>query len=190
MKKKFSLKELLAIGGLAALLTVIKLIGSSISTISGFLWLGGLVNGLIEPIVLVLSLFILNHFGSATVMYAIISLFELPLPLRGPPGWAIKIPILILGGLVFDLVYKFLKKNKKVASVAVGIIFQAYIGLTILGVGYLLKVPLLYNSALLFFSYVGVITVLVFGTFGGYFGYLVYQKIRNTAVVKRIQGGK
>ena len=138
----------------------------------------------------IICLFTVNQLGAATIMYTIIGILALPFYITGMPGFLPKVPIMIVDGILLDVVYSFLKNNKLVSSTIIGALRTFYIGATLLGIGLLVNMPAAEHSARLFLSPIGIVGSFIVGAFGGYLGYLIYQKIKNTAVVKRIQAGQ
>lgn len=179
--------KLVVIGGLAAFMTVAMIIGATITAVTGQIALGGLINGFITPIITVLCLFLIENFGSASLLFFVFGILTIPLPLAGPPGWFIKVPIRFIGGVIADLLYILLRRNKIIAALLINAILQIYTGVAVFGLGLCFEIPLLMNTAEFFFSPAGIGTAVFFGCAGGYLGYLIYNKIKNTSIVKRIQ---
>jgi len=61
-----------------------------------------------------------------------------------------------------------------------------YLGVAIIEVGRLFDIPGIQQTTKLFYPFLLIPAVLI-GATGGYLGYLIYQKIKGTSVVRRIQ---
>jgi len=188
MKKGWTTTKLASIGGLAVLDVVLRLMGAGIQAVTGFVGAGGIINSFLTPIMAMICLFVIDQFGAATVMFTVLGILELPFPLTGTPGFFPKVFVLTIAGIIADTMYFFLKRDKKVSSLIIGSVLTLYLAFAIVGVGRLFKLPGIGWTAKMFHSpFVLLLSVLI-GALGGYFGYIIYGKIKNTSVVKRIQG--
>jgi hypothetical protein len=188
MKKGWTTTKLTAIGGLAVLATVLGLFGAGIAAITGIPGTSGFITVFTTPAMVILCCFIIDRFGAVTIMEFIHAILEIPLPLTGAPGFLFKVPILVIGGIIVDLLYLILKKSKKISALVIGEVYIIYGGLAVIIVGRLVDMPgvekatkFLSGSSMIVLAFIG-------GTFGGYLGYFLYGKIKDTAAVKRIQG--
>jgi hypothetical protein len=186
-KKKWTTTKLITTGSLGVLYLILALLGAGIVAVTGIPLTGGVINVLITPIMTMICLLVVRQLGSATTMLTVYAVLAIPFPLAGTPGFLGKVPIFLLGGIIIDLLYLFLKRNKKVGSLVIGGLGELYFGMAVIEVGQLFNVPGVDKSADLFYSPTGIGFASVLGAVGGYLGYLIYQKIKNTAVVKRIQ---
>ena len=186
MKKGWTTIKLITTGSLAVLFLIISLLGGVINATTGIPIMGGAINSFVTPAMTVLCLLIINKFGSATLMLAIVGILELPFPLTGTPGFLPKILILIIAGLFADSVFS-LDKNKKLACISIGGPMMVYLGWSIVLLGRLFNMPGVDRAAQLASSPPIIVLGLIMGSVGSYLGYLVYQKVKETSIVKRIQ---
>ena len=112
----------------------------------------------------------------------------LPFHISGTPGFLPKIPIMIVGGLFVDLLYLLLKRNKLIASLIIGGLRTLYVGVTVIEVGRFFNIPGIDLSSKFLYSPIGIASAFILGSLGGSLGYLIYKKIENTSVLKKIQG--
>lgn len=186
---KWTTTKLIALGGLAALRIILSLPGIALAAVTGVPFLKNLLDFPIQPILAVLVVFIIKRPFSATLWAGLFALIGLPLPFLAPPGLLLKIPYAILFGLVIDLVYFLTKRWERISAIV--------IGATVLGAGIPLAVffwtilgaPELAQAAQKFLTVVFVPIMTVVGGALGFIGYLIYKRVKNTAVVRRIQGG-
>lgn len=188
MKKSWTTTRLITAGSLGVLATVLALAGAGIAAVTGVPGTSGFFTVLTTPIVVVICSLILNQFGAVTMMEFIHGVLEVPLPLTGAPGFLFKVPILIFSGLFVDILYLILKRNQRFAVSIIGGFYIVFGGVAVVLIGRLVNMPgvqeaekFLINPAMLMLAFFG-------GAIGGNLGYIVFQKIKNTSVVKRIQG--
>jgi hypothetical protein len=187
MKKDWTTTKLIAAGSLAVLTVVFQLFGAGITAVTGIPLAGGIINGFLSPATRMICLFAVDQFGAATIMGAILGLLNLPLPISGTPGFLPKVPIVIIGGVIADALYQALKRNKLIASLINGALVNVYGMLAFVKVGRLFNMPGVEQTAKLAYSPIAIVAILLMGAIGGYLGYVIYQKIKDTALVKRIQ---
>jgi hypothetical protein len=181
MKNKWSTTKLIAVGSLAALNVSIQIIASLITLTSG------IITCFSGPILVGLSLLLINKTGSAFIFLVMTGILDVPLSIAGPPGFLPKVLVYISLGLIIELVYFCLKKNsKKLAVILVGGIENVFITLSVIALANIFHVPGT-NTISKFMSLPMTIALFIVGSLSGYFAYLIYQKIKNTAIVKRIQ---
>lgn len=190
MKTNWTTTKLIVAGSLGALSVALQLFGSGIAAVVGIPMFGGVVNIFIAPALIMICLFVVNQFGAATTMYLVASILALPFHLSGTPGFLPKVPIGLIEGLIADVLFHFLKKNQKMASLIIGALTMLYVSIAVIEVGKRFNMPGIEQTAKLVYKLVYspfLIPGLIIPAFGGYLGYLIYQKIKNTSVVKRIQ---
>ncbi len=187
MKTNWNTTKLITAGSLGVLYFILSLFGAGIQAVTGFVGAGGIINSFLTPIMAMICLFVIDQFGAAIVMFTVLGILELPFPLTGTPGFLPKVFILVGAGIVVDIMYFFLRGDKKTASLIIGGVLTLYLAFTIVGVGRLFKLPgiewtgkMLYSPPILF-------SAVIIGALSGYLGYIIYGKIKNSAVVKRIQ---
>ena len=187
MKRVWTTTKLVAAVSLAALTLILSLLGAGIVAVTAIPLMGGLINVFVATIMIMLCLFVIDQFGAVTIRNIVLGILQLPFPLNGTPGFLPKVPILILQGVIIDVLYLLLKRNELIASVVIGGLSQLYIGVAVVEVGRLFGMPGIEQTSKLLYSPL-VIAVVLLGAIGGYLGYLIYEKIKDTAVVRRIQG--
>lgn len=186
MKNSWTTTKLVATGSFAVLSVVLQLFGSGITLITGIPLASALLNIFIAPALIVLNLMVLNQSGSVSIMYFIMSFLLLPLPLNGAPGFLPKIPILIGEGLLADILYRYVKGSRRLASAIIGMLTMLYAGIITIEVCRYLDIPGIEKTAEVVYSPL-VIVFLIFSGLSGYLGYLIYEKIKDTAAIRRIQ---
>lgn len=189
MKKGWTTTKLMASGSLAVLDVILELMASVITLVTGIAMASGVLTIFIRPLLVVNCLLLVDGFGAAFIFMIINSILTLPLALSGPPGFLPKIPILVGLGLIQDLLYLILKRyNRQIAALVIGGVDAVYSAFAVILVGRLLNVPGIDKVATFLPLPLFIAVLFSMGAIGGYLGYLVYQKIKGTAVVRRIQG--
>jgi len=185
---KWNLYKLISIGSLGALWAISNILGAAVSAITGILGAGGLINTFFGGMLLAFCCLLVRKFGSATIAAFVFSIIALPLPVLGTPGFFPKLIIGISTGLICDIIYLLLKKNERISAVAVGVGQEVVIAFEVVGFGLLFSIPGIEKAAKLLFSTPAIFILSLIGGIGGYVGYIAFNKLRNTAVVRRIQG--
>lgn len=185
---KWNTTKLIAVGGLGAVTVVLSLFGAAINAISGIPALGGILNIFVCSMMIALCCLTIDKFGSATLMGLIFSICAIPVPVFGPPGFLPKVLIGIAFGSSADMIYMLLKRNKKIAAIAIGII-SSYVTLFLIAwLGSLFSIPGIHELKETLLTIPVILGGGIYAAFSGYVGYLVYNKLKDTAVVKRIRG--
>lgn len=187
MKNKWTTTKLVAIGSVSVLSILFALSGATISAITGITGASGILNSIWGAVFNSFIVFLIPQFGTATIFNLIYSILALPLPLEGTPGFLPKILIGLSVGLIVDIVFHFFKKKPYLTAILIGSFSQYLIGFEIYALGSIFKLPKIDVFQKLIFSPVMIILTIIFMGFFGYIGYVVYQKIKNTSIVKRIQ---
>jgi len=159
-----------------------------IASVTGFLPASGVIGVFAESCILALTPLIVTLFGSSTLTGLVFAVLVLPLPVMGPPGFFPKILIGLLMGFSSDLIRIFIRKRKKVATITAGAITQVTFAVILwifMQYGIITYLPKLFLtiSGLL----IAVIICVICGSIGGFLAWGIYNKIKNTNVVKRIQ---
>ena len=188
-KVKWSTTKLTAIGSLGAATAVLSLAGAAINAISGVSGFGAIINIFVYCMMFALCCLIFDKFGSATIMGLVFGIIAIPIPVIGPPGFLPKILITVVYGFAADIVYTLLKRNKKIASIGVGLAVWVH-PLLFIPIGMYFSITSIHKLADIIFSPPAILFGSAYMSFSGYVGYLIYNKLKNTAVVKRIQGIK
>jgi hypothetical protein len=180
--------KLIAVGSFAVLIAVLEIGGGVIAAVTGIPGTSGVIDSFVEEILIVVALFTVNQFGTATITRTILGVLVLPLPVIGIPGFLPKVGIAAIVGIVADLLYFSLKRRKKLASFIVGGASEVCYLFTMIGIGRQFRMPGIEKMVYLMFSPLGVVGAVLVGGFSGYFGYVFYNKIKDSTVVRRIQG--
>ena len=186
VRTQWNVTKLIAAGSLGVLMLVLNLLGVGIPAVTG-IPMSSVINGLVGPALVMISLFVIDQFGALTIVEFVYSIMALPFPLTGTPGFLPKVPIAIVGGLIGDALYVLLRGNKRIASIVIGGVNILYFTVAVTEVGRRLGIPGIERTAELLYSPLVIVAVLI-GAIGGYLGWLVYSRIKDTAVVVRIQG--
>jgi len=181
MKKGWTTTKLMATGALGVLWAVGSLPLLSIGLITHLF--SGSITGLMLP----LTVLIVRQFGAATIAAFVFSLLTTPLSTLGP---AFLIPRLVLdtsAGLLVDLLYLYFRRNDKIAALLIGF-FSTAIWPFVMGT-LLIRLGLEQVERSLTFILTSplILTFLFGGLVEGFIAYLIYQRIKNTSVVRRIQ---
>jgi hypothetical protein len=123
-------------------------------------------------------------------MFTVFSLIALPFNLLGAPGFIFKIPVAVGMGFIADSLYFLFKKNKIISSLFIGgpILFYLAMSLVILSKFFNITQVMHLTSKIIITPFV-LFGFIIVGAISGLLGYLIYNKIKNTGVVRRIQGG-
>jgi hypothetical protein len=177
----------MAIGSLAALSVVISLPAALIGGLLGTPVASEVFNVVVIGLEYPLVALVLRRFGSVTIWALIQAILFLPLPIAGPSGLVVKIPYLIMWGILADFTYLAFRRSDKFAAMAISII-QVGLGAPLAIIMWtVLGAPQLAAGLRAFASVPLVVASSIFGALLGYLAYLIYRKLENTQVVKRIQ---
>jgi len=188
MKKSWTSTKLIAVASLAVLNVIIALLSSAINMATGVTMAGGVLTSFTGPLLLIVCLLVVNRFGSASLFLLVTSVLALPLNYAGPPGFLPKVLVYLVAGLMLDLLYISLRRYSRFFTcLLIGGVEDVYVAFAVFGVGRLFGVPGIDRIATFVPLPVFIIVVFLMGAIGGYLGWLIYHKIKNTAVVKRIQ---
>ncbi|MFH2020761.1 MAG: hypothetical protein ABIJ34_05065 [archaeon] len=185
-KKKWTTTKLMAIGAIAVLEILIGLLGAGITITTGFVAAGGFINALTGAFMIVFTILVIQTFGAGTIKSLILGIIVLPLPLIVTPGFLPKVLIAFICGLVADITYYVLRKKQKLAVFFTGSLTQLCMALGIFYFGHLFKIPGMEFMSKLLFSPLALVYIVLTGLVG-LFALKIYEKIKNTSVIKRIQ---
>jgi len=193
MKKGWTTTKLIAAGSVGVAMLIFSLAGGVLNTATGIAGAGGLINVFVQGGLTTFAVLAIRQFGSATVAWLVLTVLAVPLPIIGPAGFFFKIFNGIFIGICSDITFLLLRKREKIAGVLVGgaSTFSAAIALFVLslfGIKWLLVAEKV-SGALLTFPGVIILGFLAFivGMLSGYLGWLVYSRMKETSVIKRIQ---
>lgn len=185
---KWTTTQLIAIGSISVLLFLVELPGTFISNLLGIPGAGGLATGILFPIFFIFNMLMVPKFGSATLMGFIYGILILPIPASGPPGFVGKILLWVAIGLFGDTIWGLFKQKTKLAAMITAGISATFALASFVIYLQIFQIPGAEKSISLFTKPVVIFVIFLIGLFGGLFGYLLFQKLANTAVIKRIQG--
>lgn len=183
---KWNTIKIMAITGVAALYIVLAILFTVIQSTTGIIGSGSVIMIPLAAMLIIFCCLLIQKFGTATLFEIIYGIGALPLATSGPPGFLPKVAIAVSGGIVIDITFTLLKKNKLAASMVAGALGEAVISFGVVGVGILFSIPGMEFARKILFSPLAIF-VFILGGFGGYLGYLTYNKLKNTAIVRRIQ---
>jgi hypothetical protein len=173
----------------------------SITTLDLLIWLPieSLFGGSGNPLVFITTAFtscffdiftllIINEFGAVTLKTFLLVILKLPFP-RILPSTFLFLYVLI--GFILDTLFYVFKKNEKIASIVIGGVKNILTATTMYLVLRLIGLPVQERIPTVILNPFGIIitfsSVFILGALAGYFAFLVYNKIKNTSIVKRIQ---
>lgn len=188
MTKSWTTTKLIAVGSLGALLFILEVLPAITNTLAPSTAFSGPLSTFLYAVAVSICLLTVREFGAATIMFTVYSVFSIPFFLLGPPGFMFKIFIGMGAGLIADILYLFLKRSELAASLVVPGPMLYYIAVTVTELAKTFNIPGMEATTNVLYTPVIIVGILPFGAIGGYFGYLIYQKIKDTTVVKRIQG--
>lgn len=193
MKKGWTTTKLIAVGSIAALQFVITLPIKGTFVGSGNNPLGAIFYLVTGPIFSVVTLLLIQQFGCLTIKSFLETLIGLPFPHVYPfPFFLFLGPIT---GFILDSLFYLVKTRKQLSSFIIGgtdsfiEAFWLYLIFITVGYAHAEKLPsLILESIKIIPQLIFIFAILIaIGSASGYLGYLIYQRIKNTAIVKRIQ---
>lgn len=185
--KGWSVTKLMALAGLAAVDLAGGIAGGMIQAAVGIPGAAGVVMIFWGPMVYVFNCMLIRQFGSVTIMMVFYGIAALPLPVVGPPGFLPKILIGLIAGVVTDTLYFFLRRSKRIAALVIGATNPPLYQLLIFGLGTAFGVPGIERLGRIVLSPVTIVVIMGAGALGGFLGYDVFDRLKGSSVVKRIQ---
>jgi len=186
---KWSTTKLLTAGSLAVIYLVLTLPGAAIQAATGIPQITGLTNVFVCGLMFALCCLIIRKFWAATIMGLIYGILALPFPLLVSPGFAPKIAIGAGIGLAADSLFYLLRKRNLLASIIISLGSCWTLAALMIGFVLLFGIFSSYVQKIteLFFNPLGLVFLNGFGILPGLAAYLIYKKLKNTTIVKRIQ---
>lgn len=188
MKKGWTTTKLIAIGALSALFIVLNLPGAVAASITGLPIFSGIINIIVIGIAYPLVALIIRKPGSVTLWTLVNAIIALPLPIAAPPGFIAKVPYLVSWGLIADVTYLIFEKSDKKVAIMISIVQVGLGGPIAVFLWTLLGAPELASQVSKFTSLVSIIIASILGGVLGLLAFKIYTEIKNTGVIKRIQG--
>ena len=180
-------RKIFVSSGLGVLRLVFALLGGAIPGLLGIPGTSGVINILWAGGFLALPALITRTFGAATIAGTVYSILALPLPLSGPSGFLPKILIGFTTGLVADLIFKIAPDKEKIISISMGAVSQTVLGIEFALLGLALQIPAIDKYVELQFSFFGMTATILGGALSGFLGWVVYNAIKDSSLVKRAQ---
>lgn len=184
---KWTITKLIAIGALAVIALLVGLLGNVLVGITGIPGIGSLIMCFFAPVIFAFLCLLIKKFGAATLMGLLYGILALPLPSWGPPGFLPKIFAIGIMGLAIDFVFFLFRKNEKLAAIIIGIPTNVVGILAMVGTFLLFKIPSVEKSIKILLSPL-LAVMIILGLLGGWVGYIIFKRLQNTMVIKRIQG--
>ncbi len=189
MMKGLTTTKLIAIGGIATLDFLIGVFASLITIYSGIPLMSGAITAIVGSILSVVCLLMVDTFGTFTVYQLIYTSLALTTFIWGPPGFLPKVLIGLSIGISVDITYHYLKNINKNFSLVLSVLILNLFG-TILFVTFakILGVPGAEKTAVFISSPIYIFAFVLVALFDAWAAIKIFNKIKDTSVVKRIQG--
>jgi len=193
MKKGWTTTKLITAGSIGILIFIFSLPGGVLNVVTGIPGAGGFINIVAQTSLTSLAILLLRQIGTASIVWLVFTIIALPFPLIGPPGLLLKVLIGLFIGIVSDGAFVLTRKSEKLMALMIGgfnqvanffaFLLMATSGIKWLGgVEKMLKSWFVFPKIILLF-----VPTFIIGMGLGYLGWFIYLKIKDTAVVKRIQ---
>lgn len=195
MRGDWTTTKLIAAGSVGVAMLILSLAGGVLNMATGISGSGGIINIFVHGGLTTFVVLVVRQFGSATIAWLVLTVLAIPLPIIGPPGFLLKILNGLFIGICADITFLLLKRRERLASIVVGGMSTISAGATLFAMLVFLKINWLLiaekvSELLLTFPGVSILLVFSFiaGMPAGYLGWIVYDKLKNTATIRRIQG--
>ncbi len=187
MAKKLTTTQLLAIGALAALYTILSAPGAIVAGLTGMWLFSAIANIVVIGIMYPLVAILFKRVGAVTLWALIVGIIFIPLPLAGPPGFLPKVVYMAFWGLFADFVYLLFKRSEKISAILIGATQIGLGGIITVYLWNMLGAPKLASQSAAVATPPFIIVGSIAGGIMGFIAYLIYKKVKNTLIVKRIQ---
>jgi ABC-type thiamin/hydroxymethylpyrimidine transport system permease subunit len=187
MIKGWTTTRLITAGSLGVFSFVLQLPASAITATTGVPLTGGFINVFIGPAMDSLTPLVVPVFGAATIQRIVLGLLAFPIALAGPPGFFPKVALFLIQGLIVDFVFMILRTRKKSAAIIASAVSAVYLIFALVFIGKLFSIPGIAQTARIFLSPLLLIGTLAAGGVSGFLAWFIYQRIKNTAIIRRIQ---
>lgn len=180
--KKFTTKELVFIALMAALGTVVSYFTTAMNVVTG-IPLSSFLSPLILPIFFVITALVIRKFLTVTLLNTIWAVLIIPSPALGGPGLH-KIPLLIIVGLIFDIVFYMFRDKEKLSSVLAGACSIAVVPWLTVFFGVMLGLPGIdkLRAMIWMITLMGIVVAIV----GSFVGVYLWKKIKNKKIIKQL----
>jgi len=177
--------KLIAAAGLGALYAAFAMLGSVITAVTGVPAVsGGMIISVLGGMVLSFCCLSIGLFGYASFAGLIYGILALSFPAMGPPGFLPKVLIGLAGGFVADLCWILLRRWRLAGSLIAGGASQGVIGGLIIVMGLIFRIPGIEKAVKMKWLAVG--GGFVLGAIGGFLAFIVFQNLKNTKVIQRL----
>lgn len=189
MKKGWTITKLIAIGAIAVIRFLAKLlIYTSALLVTGSVF-AGILALMIGPFFVALVALVINQFGAVTIFTTLGLFIELPLPVIFP-----KVVNFIVGpltGILIDVLYISLKNRRQLFSFLSGFIFNFIQAIVSIVLFFSIGLFGTQNVPKFILTPIGLVTALLLlsllGGLSGYFAFLINEKLKNTSVIRKIR---
>ncbi|MFH2020758.1 MAG: hypothetical protein ABIJ34_05050 [archaeon] len=186
--KKWTTSQLITIGAIAILQFLSRLFLYSPLLLATGNVFTAIISIMLGPFFAVLIALLIKKRGSVLIYMMLYYFIDLPLPKIYPhvANFILYIAIAISTELFFSII-----KNKKTFSILSSGVYNVWVGIIGLVLYFYFGFQGLFKIPDEVYTPIGIIllTILLFfvGSISGFFAYVVYEKIKKTSVVKRIQ---
>jgi hypothetical protein len=188
MKNQWNVTKLITATSLGVLLWILELLPAAINSIAPSTTFSGPLSTFLYAVMVIICVLVVRQFGSAMMMFFIYGVLAIPFFLLGTPGFIIKIAIAFGAGLIADVLYFLLKRNELAASLVIPGPMLYYIAIVVIELAKIFGIPGMSQTAKVLYTPAVIIGTLAIGAIGGFVGRLIYSRLKNTAIVIRIQG--
>ncbi len=193
MKKGWTTTKLIVAGSVGVTMLIFSLAGGVLNAATGISGIGGLINVFVQGGLTTFVVLTVRQFGSAMVAWLVLTILAIPLPIIGPAGFFFKVLNGLFIGICSDLACWQFRKHERMVGILVGgastaSVAIAFFVLSLFGIKWLLVAEKV-SEALLTFPGVIIFVLLAFivGMLPGYLGWFIYEKLKGTSVIKRVQ---
>jgi ABC-type thiamin/hydroxymethylpyrimidine transport system permease subunit len=189
ISSKWNTTRLISAASLGVLRLVLSLGGGAMVAATG-IPAGGFLNLFVSSASFAFTLLLIGQFGAATLQAVTFSLLAIPLPMSGGPGFLPKILIGLVTGLIADIVFALLRRWRETWAAIIACPFAVLpISLLVVWLGRLFGLPGVEESAEIFLNPLILAGLAAGALAGGGIGWFIYDRLKNTTVVTRIQRG-
>lgn len=179
--------QLLTIALLAVVTMMFLLLGAGINFITGISQPQAIIKHIIMGLMFPFIPLLIRKYGSVTLYALITALLILPIPLLEPPGFLPKFILGVTYGIIAEIIYLILHRYERLAAMAIGaVMVTLWVPLEIVSLT-MFEGSLLVLVIKPYLSFEYILVALVVGSVLGFMSWLIYNKIRSTPLVIRIQ---
>ncbi len=181
---KWTTTQLIAAGAMGALLAMVATleIPLNILIMPG---VGGIMGGFFEIVVFSAAMLLIPRFGTGAIVAGVALSLLLPVPVFGPAGFLPKVAYGFGFGFLFDIFWLFFKRFGKWGLALTGSLITAFSSAAFIVLASLFNLKGISDSLWLVTVMTLIFVALVVA--GSLVAWHAFQKLKNTAVVRRIQ---